>query len=108
MSAVIDDPLAKLDASELATLRSVADRLIPATSDMPSAADVLTDVRLRFVLDARPDLLEPLRAALGFALPCVVFLTTRGRGADQAENENGETPKQRARAPAIRCGHRCL
>jgi hypothetical protein len=64
MSAVIDDPLAKLDASELATLRSVADRLIPATSDMPSAADVLTDVRLRFVLDARPDLLEPLRAAL--------------------------------------------
>ena len=31
---------------------------------MPSAADVLGDDRLRFVLNARPDLLEPLRAAL--------------------------------------------
>ena len=31
---------------------------------MPSAADVVSDARLRFVLNARPDLLEPLRAAL--------------------------------------------
>ena len=31
---------------------------------MPSAAEVLGDDRLRFVLNARPDLLEPLRAAL--------------------------------------------
>ena len=31
---------------------------------MPSAADVVADDRLRFALDARPDLLEPLRAAL--------------------------------------------
>ena len=31
---------------------------------MPSAADVITDDRLRFVLDARPDLLVPLCAAL--------------------------------------------
>ena len=64
MSAVIDDPLASLEASEVATLRRVADRLIPAAGDMPSASDVLSDARLRFVLNARPDLLEPLRAAL--------------------------------------------
>ena len=31
---------------------------------MPSAADVVDDDRLRFVLSARPDLVEPLRAAL--------------------------------------------
>ena len=64
MSSVIDDPLARLDAAEIATLRAVADRLIPAAGDMPSAADVLSDARLRFVLNARPDLLGPLRAAL--------------------------------------------
>jgi hypothetical protein len=64
MSAVIDDPLASLAATEVAVLRAVADRLIPAAGDMPSAADVLTDARLGFVLNARPDLLAPLRAAL--------------------------------------------
>ena len=64
MSAVLDDPLASLDATEIARLRAVADRLIPAAGDMPSAADVVTDARLRFVLNARPDLLGPLRAAL--------------------------------------------
>jgi hypothetical protein len=58
------DPLATLDPGQLATLRAVADRLIPAAGDMPSAATVLTDARLRFVLDARPDLLDVLRAAL--------------------------------------------
>ena len=31
---------------------------------MPSAAEVVNDDRLRFVLRARPDLAEPLRAAL--------------------------------------------
>ena len=31
---------------------------------MPSAAEVLSDDRLRFVLNARPDLVGPLRAAL--------------------------------------------
>ena len=64
MSAAIGDPLASLDTTEVATLRVVADRLIPAAGDMPSAADVLSDARLRFVLNARPDLLGPLRAAL--------------------------------------------
>jgi hypothetical protein len=53
-----------IDAVERATLAAVADRLIPAADGMPSAAQVLTDDRLRFVLNARPDLIEPLRAAL--------------------------------------------
>ncbi len=59
------DPLTTLDETELATLRAIADRFIPAAGDMPSAADVLSDDRLRFVLNARPDLLDPLRTALG-------------------------------------------
>jgi hypothetical protein len=58
------DPLASLDATERATLSAIADRLIPAAEGMPSAADVLGDDRLRFVLNARPDLIGPLRAAL--------------------------------------------
>ena len=58
------DPLASLDAAERAALGAVADRLIPAAHGMPSAAEILTDERLRFVLRARPDLVEPLRAAL--------------------------------------------
>jgi hypothetical protein len=58
------DELATLDSAERATLAAVAGRLIPAAHDMPSAADVLTDERLRFVLNARPDLADPLRAAL--------------------------------------------
>lgn len=53
-----------LDAAEHATLLAVADRLIPAAHGMPSAADVLSDDRLRFVLNARPDLLGPIHAAL--------------------------------------------
>ena len=64
MSVVAGDPLATLDATERETLAAVADRLIPAAHGMPSAATVLTDTRLRFVLAARPDLLTPLRAAL--------------------------------------------
>jgi hypothetical protein len=58
------DPLSSLDAAERATLSAIADHLIPAAHGMPSAADVVTDDRLRFALNARPDLLEPLRAAL--------------------------------------------
>jgi hypothetical protein len=63
-STVPADPLARLDAAERATLSAIADRLIPAAHDMPSAADVLGDDRLRFVLNARPDLVAPLRVAL--------------------------------------------
>jgi hypothetical protein len=63
-STVPADPLASLDPAERGTLSAIADRLIPAAHGMPSAADVLGDDRLRFVLNARPDLIEPLRAAL--------------------------------------------
>jgi hypothetical protein len=58
------DPVGALDAGERATLRAVAAYLIPAAHGMPSAGEVLTDDRLRFVLAARPDQLAPLRAAL--------------------------------------------
>ena len=61
---ILADPLGALDADARATLRTVADHLIPAAHGMPSAADVLTDDRIRFVLTSRPDLVEPLRAAL--------------------------------------------
>lgn len=53
-----------LDDRERATLAAVADHLIPAVADMPSAAEVVTDDRLGFVLRARPDLAKPLKAAL--------------------------------------------
>ncbi|HEY7522998.1 MAG TPA: hypothetical protein VH720_04975 [Candidatus Limnocylindrales bacterium] len=59
-----DDPLARLDGTARATLAAVADHLIPAAHGMPSAAEVVTDDRLRFVLRARPDLAERLSAAL--------------------------------------------
>jgi hypothetical protein len=58
------EELATLSAAERATLAAIADRLIPAAGDMPSAGEIVDDDRLRFVLNARPDLLEPLRAAL--------------------------------------------
>jgi hypothetical protein len=53
-----------LSAEERALLARVADHLIPAAHGMPSAADVLTDDRLRFVFHARPDLVDPVRRAL--------------------------------------------
>ena len=63
-SATPPDPLFVLDEDRRATFAAVADHLIPAAHGMPSAGAVVGDVRLRFVLDARPDLIEPLRAAL--------------------------------------------
>jgi hypothetical protein len=58
------DPLTALDAVSRQRLAEIADRLIPQAHGMPSAAEVVTDDRLRFVLRSRPDLLEPLIAAL--------------------------------------------
>ena len=63
------DPLAALDGDARGRLAAIADHLIPAAHGMPSAADVLSDDRLRFVLLARPDLLEPLSEALRPELP---------------------------------------
>ena len=62
------DPLTAFGEAERARLAAVADTLITAAHGMPSAAEVLTDERLRFVLAARPDLLEPIRRALGAGL----------------------------------------
>ncbi len=59
----VDDATTLTD-DERRTLAAIADRLIPAAHGMPSAADVVTDERLRFALNARPDLAEPLRQAL--------------------------------------------
>jgi hypothetical protein len=59
-----DDPLAALDDRARATFTSIAGILIPAAHGMPSAAEVVGDDRLRFVMRARPDLVDPLRAAL--------------------------------------------
>jgi hypothetical protein len=62
--APLADPIAGLDAARKATFAAVAEHLIPAAHGMPSAGEIVGDVRLRFVLGARPDLAEPLRAAL--------------------------------------------
>jgi hypothetical protein len=59
-----EDPLSAVDADARRVFAAIADRLIPAAHEMPSAADVVKDDRLRFVLRARPDLAAPLAAAL--------------------------------------------
>jgi hypothetical protein len=64
MSAAAGDPLAALDDDARGMFTTLAERLIPAANGMPSAGYVVGDDRLRFVLNARPDLLEPLRQAL--------------------------------------------
>jgi hypothetical protein len=53
-----------LTDAERSLLAAVADHLIPAAHGMPSAAEIVTDERLRFVFHARPDLVEPVRTAL--------------------------------------------
>jgi hypothetical protein len=53
-----------LDAGRRAVLREVASHLIPAAHGMPAAGDVVDNRRLDFVLRARPDLVDALRAAL--------------------------------------------
>ena len=58
------DPLGALDEESRSRLATIADLLIPEAHGMPSAASVLSADRLAFVLRARPDLVEPLVAAL--------------------------------------------
>jgi hypothetical protein len=53
-----------LGSAERAIFAAIADHLIPAADGMPSAAEVVSDDRLAFVTHARPDLAEPLKAAL--------------------------------------------
>jgi hypothetical protein len=56
--------LMTLTDDERATFAAIADHLIPAAHGMPSSAEVVTNDRLQFVLRSRPDLGEPLKAAL--------------------------------------------
>jgi len=58
------DPLDAFDPARRAAFTAVAAHLIPAAHGMPSAGEVIGDARLRFVLRARPDLVEPLLAGL--------------------------------------------
>ena len=58
------DSIDALDEARRTCLGAVAGHLIPAAHGMPSAREVVTDERIRFVLAARPDLAAPLRAAL--------------------------------------------
>jgi hypothetical protein len=60
----VADPLVGFDEQHLGVFAGVADHLIPEAHGMPSAGVVVGEARLRFVLGARPDLVEPLRAAL--------------------------------------------
>jgi hypothetical protein len=53
-----------VDANETAIFAAVAGHLIPAAHGMPSAAAVVSEDRISFVLRARPDLADPLKAAL--------------------------------------------
>ena len=53
-----------LDADSFQRLAAIAGHLIPAAHGMPSAAEIVTEERLGFVLRSRPDLGDPLRAAL--------------------------------------------
>ncbi len=53
-----------MDAHERAIFAAVAEHLVPAAHGMPSAAEVVNDDRIEFVLRARPDLADPLKAAL--------------------------------------------
>ena len=75
------DPLAALDPDARAAFSLVAGHLIPEAPGRPSAADVVGDARLRFVLTTRRDLLEPLRAALrpGLGEDAAARLTTLER-----------------------------
>jgi hypothetical protein len=62
--AMASDPLTVFDPGRRAAFAAIADHLIPEAHGMPSAAKIVGDTRLRFVLNARPDLVEPLRMAL--------------------------------------------
>lgn len=52
------------DAGRRAVFAELADALVPAAHGMPSAATVVDDARVAFVLAARPDLAAPLWDAL--------------------------------------------
>lgn len=75
-----------LDPDSRRRFAEIADRLIPEAHGMPSAADVVGDDRLAFVLRARPDLVEPLRAALRPELGDDVAKRLEALGRDEPAN----------------------
>lgn len=83
-ATTLSDPIAALDEAAREVFGRVADHLIPAAHGMPSAADVVTIDRLRFVLRARPDLLDPLRLALRRELGSDVAARLQGLVAEPA------------------------
>ncbi len=64
MPPAAPDPLLAFDEAQLAAFTAVAGHLVPAAHGMPSAGEVVGAARIRFVLESRPDLIEPLGAAL--------------------------------------------
>jgi hypothetical protein len=78
--------MSDLDQGRRSTLAAIADRLIPAAHGMPSAAEVVDDQRLQFVLTARPDLGEPLLAALRHELGDDVQSRLDGLGRSEPAN----------------------
>jgi hypothetical protein len=75
----------ELDRADLDTFAAIADHLIPAAHGLPSAAEIVTSDRLRFVLTSRPDLFEPLKAALRLELGADVAVRL-ARLADEPTN----------------------
>ena len=80
------DPLAALPVEARRTFAAVADHLIPAAHGMPSAAEVVDDDRLGFVLRARPDLVAPLTTALRPELGDDVHVRLDRLAADEPNN----------------------
>lgn len=58
------EPPTFVDDDQREILGAIADQLIPEAHGMPSARDIVTDARLRFVFGARPDLHDAFLAAL--------------------------------------------
>jgi hypothetical protein len=83
-TAGVDEALS-LDSADLDTFAAIAHHLIPAAHGMPSAGEVVGSDRLRFVLGSRPDLIQPLKAALRLELGADVA-TRLARLADEPTN----------------------
>jgi len=65
IGTAVNDPVPlELGHERMAVLARVGDHLMPAAHGMPSAAEIVTDARVGFVLRSRPDLRDPLMTAL--------------------------------------------
>ncbi len=75
-----------MDEREQRVFVAVADQLIPAAHEMPSAAEVVTPERVAFVLRSRPDLQEPMKQALRPELGADVDQRLAALAADEPMN----------------------